>query len=310
MTRNRERSRAPEGYAVCRAADWSQLAALVSRAKQELSPRKGEDLWFRGTSDSNYKLAPTLMRDTTGLSTDRHDGIEQNLFFEFQARSSELRSRNLNDWEYLFHSRHHGIPTRLIDWTDTLGVAIYFALEEHQHSTTGGSGGLAVKPAIWVLNPYSLNEKTWDNRDIILPRYLGLDDDKEYWDFGELLVGDGKWAWDGPVAVYPIQLGERVRAQRGWFTIHGNNRKPLEEQFPRLLWKIVLEPKCVVDGLQFLEWAGFNKFSIYPDLDSLATLLRQKNLELAKNFVTSGPNRNRKSSKTKNGKATKRKKSR
>jgi hypothetical protein len=283
MTKNQKRARAPEGYVICRAADWSQLTALVSDAKQELSPDNSEGLWFRGTADSVHQLMPTLMRYTDGLDADDHDGMEQNLFFEFQAKSPELRSRNLTDWEYLFHSRHHGLPTRLIDWTDTLGVAVYFALEPLMDAALKGGPVPTTAPAIWALNPYSLNEETWDVRDITLPRYLGLRGKaNDYWDFGELLAAEGEWKWDGPVAIYPVQLGDRVRAQRGWFTIHGNIREPLEQQYPQLLWQIILEKKCIDEALLFLELAGFNKYSIYPDLDNLAIWLRQKNLE----FVT------------------------
>ena len=99
-------------------------------------------------------------------------------------------------------------------------------------------------------------------RDIILPRYFG-EYGEEYWDFGELLVSGGKWAWDGPVAIYPIQINERVRAQRGWFTIHGNDRRPLEEQFPKLVIKLVLDAPCVTEGRSFLQMSGFNRI---PDL--------------------------------------------
>jgi hypothetical protein len=114
-------------------------------------------------------------------------------------------------------------------------------------------------------------------RDIILPRYLG-EYGEEYWDFGELLVSGGKWAWDGPVAIYPIQINERVRAQRGWFTIHGNDRRPLEEQFPKLVIKLVLDAPCVTEGHSFLQMSGFNRFSIYPDLENLARWIREERL--------------------------------
>jgi FRG domain len=281
--KNLKQTPGPEGYTIQRAADWAALTDIAKMAQRKLSPDNSEGLWFRGTADSTHQLMPTLMRYTDGLSGDDHDGIEQNLFFEFQAKSPDLRSRNLTDWEYLFYSRHHGLPTRLIDWTDTLGVAVYFALEPLMDAALKGGPVPATEPAIWALNPYSLNEETWDVRDITLPRYLRFrGNDKDYWDFGELLAAEGEWRWDDPVAIYPVQLGDRVRAQRGWFTIHGNSREPLEQQYPQLLWKIILEKKCIEEALLFLEWAGFNKYSIYPDLDNLAIWLRQKNLE----FVT------------------------
>jgi hypothetical protein len=167
-------------------------------------------------------------------------------------------------------------------------VAIYFALEEIIDAEVNGKKWPVRPPAIWILNPYALNRKTWEIDEIISPRYLGLRGNNEA-DFGELLDEEDKyWQWDGPVAVYPIQLSERVRAQRGWFTIHGNNRSALEAQLPKLVSKIILKEQCVKEGLRFLELAGFNKFSIYPDYDSLAIWLKQKNMPTAKPKCLSG----------------------
>jgi hypothetical protein len=276
------------------ANSWSQLISFVKNAEAEL--QTSEILWFRGTVDAGYPLMPTLMRYTCRQSRTDHDALEQELFFEFQARTPDLRLRNLSDWDYLFYGRHYGVPTRLLDWTDTLGVAVYFALEKvisdaderkaKTEEVDTGRGEPTPSPTIWMLNPYALNRKTWLEDEIILPRYLGLQRNGEEWDFGELLAATGDWAWDGPVAIYPIQLSERVRAQRAWFTIHGNDRSALEDQFPKLVTKITLGKACVDEGLEFLEWSGFNRFSIYPDYDNLATWLKQKNRPTTKSKAT------------------------
>jgi hypothetical protein len=259
---------------------WEGLQDVLAKAAKALGKREGEGLWFRGCRECDHALAPTLMRVTDGLSRKDHDQAEQDLFFEFQARASELRQRGLNEWEYLFFGRHYGVPTRVLDWSDTFGVALYFALEEWDRDKDHGRR----RPAIWAINPFALNEANWaEERDIILPRYLGMnDDDGEYWDFGELLLGDGDWAWDGPVAIYPIQINERVRAQRGWFTIHGQDRRALDEQYPQFVVKIVLEAGCLEGANDFLQLAGFNRFSIYPDLDNLARWLREQTVEWTK----------------------------
>jgi FRG domain len=256
---------------IIQCATWDDVIQGCETAQTHLKARVGETLWFRGCGDVNYKLVPTLMRDTADLTDDDHDQVEQDLFFEFQALAAELRHRGLSEWEYLFYGRHFGVPTRVLDWTDTFGVALYFAME-----SVSASGSKATEPAISIINPYALNKKTWGVRDIVLPRYLGLIEN-EFWDFGELLVASGKWFWNGPVAVYPTQLNDRVRAQRGWFTIHGNKRDPLEDQLPGHVVKLVLKPGCHKEALEFLRHAGFNRFSIYPDLDNLAAWIRESN---------------------------------
>jgi hypothetical protein len=90
---------------------WDDLRAQIQGVQATLRD-SGEVLWFRGCREANHSLLPSLMRDTTNLSEKDHDQFEQDVFFEFQARAGELRTRNLSEWEYLFYGRHYGVPTR------------------------------------------------------------------------------------------------------------------------------------------------------------------------------------------------------
>lgn len=241
---------------------WNGLLENMRAREGELDSSNGV-IWFRGCRDCGYELTPSLMRATATLSRADHDQFEQDAFFEFQARSVELRRQGLTDWEYIFYARHFGLPTRVLDWTDTFGTALYFAVENWDENAN-------IEPAIWMLNPYSLNEETWGKREIILPKYLGLDDDGDFWDYGELLTASGPWGWDGPVAVFPIQINDRVRAQRGWFTIHGDDRHPIDHQYPGQVTKLIMTRDCIPPAKEFLKLAGLNRFAIYPDLENLS----------------------------------------
>ena len=78
-----------------------------------------------------------------------------------------------------------------------------------------------------------------------------------------------------PVATAPIWGHERALRQRGFFTIHGTDEGPLEKQANELVAKIEItefqEPLR-----ELLQQAGFDHYSMFPDLEGLARTLRQR----------------------------------
>ncbi len=166
--------------------------------------------------------------------------------------------------------RHHGLATRILDWTETLAVALYFAV----HGPNDGA-----KPCVWLLNPYALNkhEKSVGSRDLVAPQLL-KDDNRVVRDYGSFLVGKfPSFGWDHPVALYPLQLSDRLHAQQGYFTIHGENSRPLEQISPGTVRRVDIKgPKLVDEIKQYLSFAGMNTHLLFPDLDGLSRYLHEK----------------------------------
>lgn len=246
---------------------WPAFLEAIAEAKSQLALQEDEECFYRGHGSINFELLPTLLRATKGWSESRLQSLEADLFFEFQARARELHGIALSGWEILQFMRHHGVATRLLDWTEVFGVALYFAVRNLTENATA---------CLWLLNPYALNEKERE-RDLVAPRYLAYDADKEVeWDYEDLLLDSPGMGWRNPIALYPVQKSNRLHAQRGYFTIHGDRHKTIDALAPKCVRCVPLAASLLDDAKAFLDLAGINEYLLFPDLDGLARGLHIK----------------------------------
>ena len=83
---------------------------------------------FRGVPKATYELVPKIGRIKGRSKTDLYN-LEREMFEMFKVHAVPfLADRPANDWEWLALSRHHGLPTRLLDWTLNPMVAAFFAV--------------------------------------------------------------------------------------------------------------------------------------------------------------------------------------
>ncbi len=247
----------------------TELMEKVNNARSFLKPGDKEEIWYRGVSSHEHRLLPALLRcfkDKKFTPEDVRE-LESNLFFEFLAKARTGDGSALDHWDVLFLMQHYRAPTRLLDWTEVLYVALYFAVGYQKPGQI---------PRLYMINPYAWNEKYTNSRELFWPRYFGWDPETEdYYEFGEIL-DEGGADWEFPVALYPPQRDARLSAQRGFFTIHGYDPRPLDAISPGLIAAIDLKPGAVSDLNDALEHGGFNEFSLFPDLEGLSRHLKKK----------------------------------
>jgi hypothetical protein len=83
------------------------------------------------------------------------------------------------------------------------------------------------------------------------------------------------------MAVNPSRVTPRQASQRSAFTLHNDIWTPLEELAPKQLCRIDVPAACFPQARAFLNLAGINEYTMFPDLDGLA---RQLRLEIGRHF--------------------------
>jgi hypothetical protein len=160
-----------------------------------------------------------------------------------------------NDWDWLALAQHHGMATRLLDWTANPLAALWFAVEKPPYKDKPG--------VVWIFPP--------PERDIIN---------------AERLPGRRQGPFEGKrTSVFqPNHITRRIVAQSGWFTVHkylAEQRKfiPLEKNksYKEHLTKLEI-PAGIFSKLRWnLDRFGVNQASMFPDLEGVSNYIQWLN---------------------------------
>jgi hypothetical protein len=239
----------------------------------------GEAMWWRGHADAvNWVLRPSVFRKRrNGQPYD-----ENALIDNFQMRAFGRlghRPRPCSDLEWLFLAQHYGLPTRLLDWTESPLVALYFAVSEENCR-----GELAdCNACLWAVAPCKLNKANSNRSDptnaqngLISPensvvqaiamKALGWKDEDV-----ERRTGQAPSALPQFVALQTFEIDERVVAQSGRFTLHSCEQaiESLADK-DQYLRKFLIPASSKPTIRQRLKDLGIQKWNLFPDLQALA----------------------------------------
>ena len=220
-----------------------------------------KEWWWRGHGLEDWDLKPSVARRTHATFS-----LEKKLMLSFESESSFLSSHTYSIEPYPhgiaklnFVMQHHGLPTRLLDWSSSPLTALYFAV---CHEELDGN----MNPAcLWVIDPVQLNRVHGQAFPYISTR----ERDDIFKESSERVL-----------ALHAPYIDLRMKVQQSQFTVHANySDLQMGAGSSQFLKEKINIPSFLRKNIRkHLARLGVTRASLFPDLDSIAKSIKEERL--------------------------------
>ena len=243
---------------------------IFEQKRNEENGRLRSSYFYRGMPDKNFSLVSSLHRNCGDLAPVLETPILEN-FIKYV--SIEDPTINESIWKAMIVGQHHGLPTRLLDWTHSTLVALHFA------NTEGNLQDLDKRDcAVWRIDARELNKK-------LPPQYREQLARKKTFIFsvenltqvaGSIEQYDADMGGESLVTVEPPSIDQRIVNQYSFFSILPQGITNLEEYLDANTdntVKYIIDKSLRWDLRDILDQFNMNERMIYPGTDGIAKWL-------------------------------------
>lgn len=253
-----------------RARSWTELLEqLYADSWSPALKRFRSPYAFRGLSFVDHDLSNSLRRLAGSGDITR---LELSLLRNFRKYAHDQTVSGADSiWHWLALAQHHGLPTRMVDWTYSPLVALHFATEHPASFATDG--------VVWCVNFVAANTR--------LPKRLRNILDEEHSDtftvemlqeFSTLRAFDALTRDPFVVFLEPPSLDTRILNQFALFSLMPGASTTLDEwlrSHPELGRKVIVPAELKWEVRDKLDQANINERTLFPGLDGLSRWLER-----------------------------------
>ena len=251
-----------------RIQSWAELQdELFEGSWNEGLGRFRSDYAFRGMDDASYPLQTSITR----LGGDV-ENLERHLLRNFRKYAQRTVVEKDSLWYWLSVAKHHGLPTRLLDWTFSPFVAMHFATSDIER--------FGADAAIWAVDYVKAHE--------LLPEKLkaGLAEegsntltvDMLSGAFGSLGDLNRMQPRNFLGFLEPPSIDERIVNQYALLSFMADPRTMVDlwlEEHPELWRRIVIPAGLKWEIRDKLDQANVTERVLFPGLDGLSSWLKR-----------------------------------
>jgi hypothetical protein len=257
-----------------RVTNWLELQErLYEGAWNQPLGRFRSTLAFRGMSAVDDTLATSLER--LGRDGARHENHLLRNFRKYAYRRGESVPPADSIWNWIALGQHHGLPTRMLDWTYSPYVALHFATMDTER--------FDVDAAVWAVDyvrchellPSKLREALeHEDADVFIAELLERGGADSLACLDELSAQSGEFM----VFLEPPSLDERIVNQLALFSLMSSNRARHDEwlaRYPKLYRRIIIPAELKWEVRDKLDQANVTERVLFPGLDGLSRWLKR-----------------------------------
>lgn len=251
-----------------RVGSWNELQErLYEDSWKAPLGRFRSDFAFRGAGDAAMGLETSLMR--LGPRYDRLEGALLRTFRKY-ARRDQTRVPGDSTWNWLALAQHHGLPTRLLDWTFSPLVALHFATEDLSRFDRDG--------AIWCVDYTRAHYHLPDPLRAILEAEDAYVFTAEMLSLAAESLPDFDALAPSPFIAFiePPSLDERIVNQYALFSLMSSPAARVDDWLrdqPGLGRRIILPAGLKWEVRDKLDQANVTERVLFPGLDGLSRWL-------------------------------------
>lgn len=251
-----------------RPTSWSDLQDLLfTNTWDDRINRYRSSFIYRGVTDANFPLQSSIQR-----LGGPYDKLERHLLRNFQKYAHRDAAPGNNIWNWMATAQHHGLPTRLIDWTYSPYVALHF--------TTNDLSKIDEDGVIWCLHYTELNKFLPEKLRAVIEQEASNAFTAEMLDrvCSRLEVLDELASEDFILFLEPPSLDERIVNQFALFSLISNATLQLDEwlkQHEELHYRIIIPAELKWEIRDKLDQANITERVLFPGLGGLSEWLKR-----------------------------------